>query len=128
MAGRAWCRLLAGTHQSSLSPASSPHAPDRPSSPKLAKDTMQSACDGIYSSALSGPEGSWPMCSIDREHSALGGAVVFVAMELSKSAWLLASQGSPSGKTSSHRLEGGNMAGLLARCAGCKGASGRRAA
>ena len=43
-----------------------------------------------------------------------GGAVVFVAMELSKSAWLLASQGSPSGKASSHRLEGGDVAGLLA--------------
>jgi transposase len=39
---------------------------------------------------------------------------VFVAMELSKSAWLLAVQGSPSGKTSSHRPEGGDVAGLLA--------------
>ena len=39
---------------------------------------------------------------------------MFVAMELSKSAWLLAVQGSPSGKTSSHRLEGGDVAGLLA--------------
>src|SRR5919202_5868517 len=39
---------------------------------------------------------------------------VLVALELSKSAWLLASQGSPSGKTSSHRLEGGDVAGLLA--------------
>src|ERR671928_222962 len=54
------------------------------------------------------------MCPIDREHSALGGAVVFVAMELSKSAWLLALQGSPSGKTASHRLEGGDIDGLLA--------------
>src|SRR5919202_2695627 len=80
----------------------------------MAKDTMQSACDGIYSSVLSQPEGSWPMCPINREHSALDGAVVFVAMELSKSAWLLAVQGSPSGKTSSHRLEGGDVAGLLA--------------
>jgi transposase len=34
------------------------------------------------------------------------GAVVFVAMELSKSSWLLATQASPSGKTSSHRLDG----------------------
>ena len=42
------------------------------------------------------------------------GAAVFVAMELSKSAWLLASQGSPSGKTASHRLEGGDIDGLLA--------------
>jgi len=40
-------------------------------------------------------------------------AAVFVAMELSKSAWLLAAQGSPSGKASSHRLEGGDIAGLL---------------
>ncbi len=39
--------------------------------------------------------------------------VVFVALELSKSAWLLAAQASPSGKTSSHRLEGGDVAGLL---------------
>src|SRR4051794_16776265 len=41
-------------------------------------------------------------------------AAVFVAMELSKSAWLLAAQGSASGKASSHRLEGGDIAGLLA--------------
>jgi transposase len=41
-------------------------------------------------------------------------AVVFVAMELSKAAWLLATQGSPSGKTSSHRLDAGDIAGLLA--------------
>jgi hypothetical protein len=54
----------------------------------MAKDTMQWACDGIYSSVLSQPEGSWPMCPINRGHSALDGAVVFVAMELSKSAWL----------------------------------------
>ena len=38
---------------------------------------------------------------------------VFVAIELSKSAWLLAAQASPSGKTSSHRLESGDMTGLL---------------
>jgi transposase len=44
----------------------------------------------------------------------VGRAVVLVAMELSKSAWLLAAQGSPSGKTSSHRLEGGDVDGLLA--------------
>ena len=42
------------------------------------------------------------------------GAVVFVAMELSKSAWLLAVQGSPSGRASSHRLEAGDVIGLLA--------------
>ena len=47
-------------------------------------------------------------------YSARDGAAVFVAIELSKSAWLLAVQGSPSGKTSSHRLEGGDVAGLLA--------------
>ena len=46
--------------------------------------------------------------------SAWDAAAVFVAMELSKSAWLLAAQGSPSGKASSHRLEGGDVAGLLA--------------
>lgn len=40
-------------------------------------------------------------------------AVVFVALELSKSSWLLAAQASPSGKTSSHRLDGGDVAGLL---------------
>src|SRR3954470_5545768 len=41
-------------------------------------------------------------------------AAVFVAMKLSKSAWLLAAQGSPSGKASSHRSEGGDIVGLLA--------------
>ena len=41
-------------------------------------------------------------------------AVVFVAMELSKTSWLLAARASPSGKTSSHRLNGGDVAGLLA--------------
>jgi transposase len=41
-------------------------------------------------------------------------AVVFAAMELSKSAWLLAAHGAPSGKNSSHRLEGGDITGLLA--------------
>jgi transposase len=45
---------------------------------------------------------------------ARAGAAVFAAMELSKSAWLLAVQGSPSGKASSHRLEAGDGAGLLA--------------
>lgn len=35
-------------------------------------------------------------------------------MELSKTTWLLAAQSSPSGKTSSHRLDGGDIAGLLA--------------
>ncbi len=41
-------------------------------------------------------------------------AAVFAAMELSKLAWLLVAQGSPSGKASSHRLEGGDVDGLLA--------------
>jgi len=43
-----------------------------------------------------------------------GDVVVFVALELSKASWLLAAQASPSGKTSSHRLDGGDVAGLLA--------------
>ncbi len=42
------------------------------------------------------------------------GTAVFVAMELSKSTWVLAAQASPSGKTSSHRLDGGDIGGLLA--------------
>jgi hypothetical protein len=54
------------------------------------------------------------MHQIEHERSALDGAVVFVAMELSRSAWLLASQGSPSGKASSRRLRSGDVAGLLA--------------
>jgi transposase len=39
---------------------------------------------------------------------------VFVTLELSKAAWLLAAQAAPSGKTSSHRLSGGDVEGLLA--------------
>ena len=54
------------------------------------------------------------MRRVEHERPTLDGAVVFVAMELSKSGWLLASQGSPSGKTSSHRLESGDITGLLA--------------
>ena len=38
---------------------------------------------------------------------------VFIALELSKSAWLLAAQAVPSGKTSAHRLSGGDVEGLL---------------
>jgi transposase len=53
------------------------------------------------------------MRQIEQMPSAWDAAAVFVAMELSKSAWLLAAQGSPSGKASSHRLEGGDIAGLL---------------
>src|SRR3954447_4181674 len=59
------------------------------------------------------PDGSWSMRQIEQMPSAWDAAAVFVAMELSKSAWLLAAQGSPSGKASSHRLEGGDIAGLL---------------
>ena len=54
------------------------------------------------------------MRQVTEEQAARDGAAVFVALELSRSAWLLAVQGSPSGKTSSHRLEGGDVAGLLA--------------
>jgi transposase len=54
------------------------------------------------------------MCEIGNDRRDLDRAVVFVAMELSKSAWLLAARGSPSGKASSHRLEGGDVDGLLA--------------
>jgi transposase len=39
---------------------------------------------------------------------------VFVTLELSKSAWLLAAQAIPSGKTFAHRLGGGDVSGLLA--------------
>src|SRR4029078_13121499 len=58
------------------------------------------------------PDGSWSMRQIEQMPSAWD-AAVFVAMELSKASWLLAAQGSPSGKASSHRLEGGDIAGLL---------------
>lgn len=51
---------------------------------------------------------------IDPLQSVGSGATLFVALELSKSAWLLAAQGSPSGKTSSHKLVGGDITGLLA--------------
>ena len=50
---------------------------------------------------------------IEQTEAARDGAVVFGALELSKSAWLLAAQGSPSGKASSHRLDRGDVAGLL---------------
>ena len=51
---------------------------------------------------------------IEQTEAARDGAGVFIALELSKSAWLLAAQGSPSGKTSLHRLDHGDVAGLLA--------------
>jgi transposase len=50
---------------------------------------------------------------MEHAEAARTGAVVFVAMELSKSTWVLAAQASPSGKTSSHRLDGGDVDGLL---------------
>ena len=52
------------------------------------------------------------MHQVESERSVLHGAAVFVAIELSKSAWLLAAQASPSGKTSSHRLESGDITGV----------------
>jgi transposase len=54
------------------------------------------------------------MHPIDRAEADRDGVVVSVALELSKASWLLAAQASPSGKTSSHRLDGGDVAGLLA--------------
>ena len=54
------------------------------------------------------------MREVAEGQSAWNGTAVFVAIELSKSAWLLAVQGAPSGKASSHRLEGGDVDGLLA--------------
>jgi transposase len=54
------------------------------------------------------------MRHMEQNEAARDGAVLFAAMELSKAAWLLVSQASPSGKMSSHRLEGGDIDGLLA--------------
>jgi transposase len=54
------------------------------------------------------------MCDKEHTEAVRTGAAVFVAMELSRSTWILAAQASPSGKTSSHRLEGGDADGLLA--------------
>jgi transposase len=74
---------------------------------------MQPAGDWIHSSAPSEPKGRRPMHQVESECSVLDGVAVFVAIELSKSAWLFAAQASPSGKTSSHRLESGDITGLL---------------
>ena len=49
----------------------------------------------------------------EQPEAARDGAVVFVAMELSKASWLLATQASPSGKTSSHKLDGCDTDGLI---------------
>lgn len=55
------------------------------------------------------------MPDCDHQHPVTAdGAAVFIAVELSKSSWLLAAQGMPSGKASSHRLEAGDVGGLLA--------------
>jgi transposase len=54
------------------------------------------------------------MRGIEQTGTAQNGKIVFVSMELSKASWLLAAQGSPSGKASSHKLEGGDTDGLLA--------------
>ena len=51
------------------------------------------------------------MRHMEQVETAQTGATVFVAMELSKMAWLLAVQGSPSGRASSHRLDGGDVDG-----------------
>lgn len=54
------------------------------------------------------------MRGIEQTGTAQNRHTVFVSMELSKISWLLAAQASPSGKTSSHKLDGGDADGLLA--------------
>jgi transposase len=54
------------------------------------------------------------MRRIEQTGTAQSGYTLFVCMELSKTSWLLAAQASPSGKTSSHKLDGGDTDGLLA--------------
>jgi transposase len=54
------------------------------------------------------------MCGVEQTGTAQSDQAVFVSMELSKTSWLLAAQASPSGKTSSHKLDGGDADGLLA--------------
>src|SRR3954468_3860176 len=54
------------------------------------------------------------MRGIEQTGTAQNRHTVFVSMELSKISWLLAAQASPSGKTSSHKLDGGDVGGLLA--------------
>jgi transposase len=54
------------------------------------------------------------MRGIEQTGTAQSDQAVFVSMELSKTGWLLAAQASPSGKTSSHKLDGGDADGLLA--------------
>src|SRR5215203_2289723 len=54
----------------------------------MAKDTMRAAGDWV-TLRLFEPGGSWPMRYIEQTEAARDGAIVFVALELSKSAWLL---------------------------------------
>jgi transposase len=54
------------------------------------------------------------MRHVEQTEAAWEGVVVFVALELSKANWLLAAQASPSGRASSHKLDGGDVDGLLA--------------
>jgi len=58
-------------------------------------------------------EGDTPMPQMEQAHPAQDQTIIFVALELSKSAWLLASQSSPGSKISSHRLENGDIVGVL---------------
>ncbi len=79
----------------------------------MAKDTMQGAGDWITLQFSDlGPE----LAMLDREQiqTNLPEVTVFVTLELSKSAWLLAAEAIPSGKTSAHRVSGGDVEGLLA--------------
>lgn len=54
------------------------------------------------------------MHHIEQTRTAREGAIVFAAMESSKSSWLLAAQAAPSGKASSHKLDGCDIDGLIA--------------
>jgi transposase len=54
------------------------------------------------------------MRHVEQTEAARDRAVVFVARELSKTSWLLAARAAPSGKTSIHRRNGGDVAGLIA--------------
>jgi transposase len=54
------------------------------------------------------------MHHVEQTRAAREGAIVFAAMESSKSSWLLAAQASPSGKASSHKLDGCDIDGLIA--------------
>ena len=78
----------------------------------MAKDTMQGAGDWIILQLPElGPE--LAMSDYQQIQMNLPEVAVFIALELSKSAWLLAAQAVPSGKTSAHRLSGGDVEGLL---------------